>query len=59
MLQQIAQSVATRFPPPVWTVDEVQHRIVLLLNHLLMQEKPAIARLVRQKGRVVLVRWGV
>lgn len=59
LLQQIAQSVATRFPPPVWLVDEVQHRIVLLLNHVLMQEKAAIARLVRQKGRVVLVRWGV
>ena len=39
-------------------VDEVQHRIVLLLNHVLMQEKAATARLVRQKGRVVLVRWG-
>ena len=59
LLQQIAQSVATRFPPPVWIVDEVQHRIVLLLNHVLMQEKAATARLVRQKGRVVLVRWGV
>ena len=40
-------------------VDEVQHRIVLLLNHVLMQEKAAIARLMRQKGSAVLVRWNV
>ncbi len=57
LLQQLVQSVATNFPPPAWMVDEVQHRIVLLLNHVLMQEKAATARLVRQKGSVVLVRW--
>jgi len=42
---------------PEWAVSEVQHRIVLLLNHVLMQESEATARLVRQKGRVVLVQW--
>ena len=43
--------------PPAWVVDEVQHRVVLLLNHVLMQEPEATARLTRQKGRVVLLQW--
>ncbi|WP_296447772.1 hypothetical protein [Rhodoferax sp. UBA5149] len=43
--------------PPVWAVDEVQRRIVLLLNHILIQENEATARLARQKGRVVHMQW--
>ncbi len=43
--------------PPTWAVSEVQRRIVLLLNHVLMQESEATARLARQKGRVMLVQW--
>ena len=43
--------------PPAWVVDEVQHRVVLLLNHVLMQEPEATTRLARQKGRVVLLQW--
>ena len=42
---------------PVWAVDEVQRRIVLLLNHILMRENEATSRLVRQKGRVVHMQW--
>lgn len=45
------------FQPPVWAVDEVQRRIVLLLNHILSREKEACDRLTRQYGRVVLVQW--
>ena len=52
-------SLATRFAPPVWVVDEAQQRLVLFLNHVLLQEKQAQDRLVRQKGRVVHLRWGV
>lgn len=52
-------SLATRFQPPAWVVDEGQQRLVLFLNHVLMQEKQAQERLLRQKGRVVHVRWGV
>ncbi len=59
LLEQFAQSVASSFRPPAWMVDEVQHRIVLMLNHVLMQEKAATDRLMRQKGRVVLGQWGV
>jgi ubiquinone biosynthesis protein UbiJ len=45
------------FQPPAWAVDEVQRRMVLLLNHILMQEKEGTDRLARQKGRVVLMQW--
>jgi ubiquinone biosynthesis protein UbiJ len=44
-------------PPPVWVVDEIQRRVVLLLNHILMQEPQATNRLARQKGRVVHMQW--
>jgi ubiquinone biosynthesis protein UbiJ len=43
--------------PPGWMVDEVQRRLVLFLNHVLMQEPEAQARLARQKGRVVEAHW--
>jgi ubiquinone biosynthesis protein UbiJ len=50
-------SLTSSFEPPAWAVDEVQHRLVLLLNHVLMQEPEATARLARLKGRVVRVQW--
>ncbi|MGF6214056.1 ubiquinone biosynthesis accessory factor UbiJ [Comamonas sp. 4034] len=43
--------------PPQWLVSEVQHRVVLFLNHVLMQESIAMERLTRQSGRVVQVQW--
>ena len=52
-------SLASRLQPPAWVVDEGQHRLVLFLNHVLMQEKQAQERLLRQKGRVVHARWGM
>ena len=36
--------------PELWVVDEGQQRLVLFLNHVLMQEKQAQDRLLRQKG---------
>jgi ubiquinone biosynthesis protein UbiJ len=50
-------SKITSLQPPTWALDEVQHRLVLLLNHVLMQEREATARLARLKGRVVRVQW--
>ena len=47
----------TSLQPPAWAVDEAQHRLVLLLNHVLMQEPEATARLARLKGHVVRVQW--
>ncbi|MFO6420791.1 hypothetical protein ACLBKS_11360 [Hylemonella sp. W303a] len=43
--------------PPAWAVREVQRRVVLLLNHVLMQEPEAMVRLARQQGRSVLFQW--
>ena len=53
------QSLASRFQPPAWVVDEGQQRLVLFLNHVLMQEKEAQDRLARKKGSVIHVRWGL
>ncbi|MEY4910621.1 MAG: hypothetical protein RL761_284 [Pseudomonadota bacterium] len=47
----------TNLQPPAWIVDEAQHRLVLLLNHVLMQEPEATARLARLKGRLVRAQW--
>ena len=43
--------------PPQWLVHEVQHRVVLFINHVLMQERDAMDRLARQRGRVACVQW--
>lgn len=43
--------------PPVWAVQEGHRRIVLLLNHVLMQEPEAMKRLKRQSTRVMRVQW--
>ena len=52
-LSQLAQKLR----PPAWLVDESQQRLVLFLNHVLMQEPEAQARLARQAGRVVRAQW--
>lgn len=56
-VDQLFDKVSTALQPPDWVVDEAQHRLVLLLNHVLMQEPQAQARLARQKGSVVLAQW--
>jgi ubiquinone biosynthesis protein UbiJ len=43
--------------PPTWAIDEAHRRVVLVLNHVLMQEPQAMQRLVRQSGRVILAQW--
>ena len=53
------ESIATRFQPPAWVVNETQQRLVLFLNHVLMQEKEAQERLARKKGSVLHIRWGL
>jgi ubiquinone biosynthesis accessory factor UbiJ len=53
------ESIATRFQPPSWVVSETQQRLVLFLNHVLMQEKEAQDRLARKKGSVLHIRWGL
>ena len=56
-LERLFRPFAEGFKPPAWLVDEVQRRLVLMLNHVLMQEPEAQARLARQTGRVVEARW--
>lgn len=53
------ESLASRFQPPVWFVEGGQQRLVLFLNHVLMQEKEAQDRLARKKGSVLQIRWGL
>ena len=43
--------------PPAWAIEETHRRVVLMLNHVLMQEPQAMERLVRQSSRVVLAQW--
>jgi ubiquinone biosynthesis protein UbiJ len=57
MLQGFVQNFSLPFTPPAWAIDEVHRRVVLLLNHVLMQEPQAMERLTRQKGRVVRMQW--
>ena len=52
------QSLLGSFKPPEWVIDELQNRVVLFLNHVLMQEPQAQERLKRQKGKPVKVQWG-
>ncbi len=51
------ESIGSRLQPPPWAVHEIQHRVVLFLNHVLQQEPEAQQRLVRQKDRVVQFEW--
>lgn len=56
-LDDVLKKLAQGLQPPAWFVAEAQHRLVLLLNHVLMQEPEAQARLARQSGRTVEARW--
>jgi ubiquinone biosynthesis accessory factor UbiJ len=56
-VEQQTEYMSNRFPPPAWAVQEGQHRLVLLLNHVLQQEPEAQARLRRQSGKTALIQW--
>jgi ubiquinone biosynthesis protein UbiJ len=56
-LDGLLDRVAAGPQPPQWLVHEMQERLVLFLNHVLMQEKEAMDRLVRQRDRVARVQW--
>ena len=56
-LDNLFEAIGTRLQPPAWAIDEIQRRLVLMLNHVLMQEPQAQARLRRQAGRVAEARW--
>src|SRR3954468_11979640 len=56
-LDQLFDKVGQALQPPPWVVEEMQRRLVLLLNHVLQQEPEAQARLKRQTGRLVEAHW--
>ncbi len=56
-LDSLFDKLGNALQPPPWVVEEVQRRLVLLLNHVLMQEPEAQARLTHQSGRVVEAQW--
>lgn len=58
-VDSLLDAVGQRLAPPPWAVQEAQRRLVLLLNHVLMQEPQAMERLRRQTGRTVEGRWRV
>ena len=49
--------LAANLQPPDWLVDESVNRLVLFLNHVLMSEPEAMARLARQKGQRIELVW--
>ncbi len=57
MLDRLASSVVSAVAPPEWAVAELQRKMVLVLNHVLLQEPEAVSRLKRQSGRTILVQW--
>ncbi|MEI7783382.1 MAG: hypothetical protein WCK08_03290 [Betaproteobacteria bacterium] len=57
-LESLAQATVTRLQPPQWLADEAQLRLLLLVNHVLLQEPEAYGRLARRQGSVMDLRWG-
>ncbi len=52
------QNLVNAFQPPPWVVDEIQNRVVLLINHVLSQEPQAQERVRRQHGKTARLVWG-
>lgn len=57
-LQSLMQDGLNRLEPPRWLADELRMRLVLLINHVLLQEPQAQARLARRRSGVIRARWG-
>ena len=53
-----AQRLFTQQPPPAWLTDELQNRLLLLVNHVLSQEPEAMRRLARHKTKRLQVDGG-
>ena len=47
------QRLAMRLQPPEWLEQEAHNRVVLLINHVLMQEVEAMKRLARHAGKTI------
>ncbi len=53
-----AHRLFTQQPPPAWLTDELQNRLLLLVNHVLSQEPEAMRRLARHKTKRLQVDGG-
>lgn len=51
------QRLGRMLTPPAWLVQELQHRLVLFLNHVVMQEPVAQARMRKQQGHAIRAQW--
>jgi len=58
-LDDLFTRLASGLQPPAWMLEEIQQRQILLVNHVLMQEPQAQARLAAQAGRVLEARWRI
>jgi len=47
----------SKIEPPSWLVREGLSRAVLFINHVLLQEPEAMARIKRQKGKTIHLSW--
>ena len=56
-LDEWAEQLFDRLRPPLWLESEMKQRVLLFLNHVLMQEPQAQERLRRQQGRQLQWRW--
>ena len=56
-LPDLINQLSVNFQPPAWAVDETINRLVVFLNHVLMSEPEAMARLARQKGQRIELVW--
>lgn len=57
LLRNLVSGLEKTLTPPGWLVHEVQHRVVLLLNHVLQQEPEAQRRLATQAHKTVYASW--
>jgi len=56
VLAQFSSMVMNFQPPSAW-VEELQDRLLLLVNHILSQEPAAMSRLQRQQHRSLQISW--
>ena len=45
------------WPPPPWLIHEITQRALLLVNHVVMQEPQAMARMRAHQGRRITLAW--
>ena len=50
-------SAVMHLQPPAVLIEEAQDRVLLLVNHVLMQEPAATTRLRRQQNRTIQIGW--